>query len=173
MTNAIIPRPSLHRRKSTSEGRLLTFPPERHSELVRRPAGIIKVPGKLAPAKQNVTPPRLLLNVTIEKSLGPVHVVMSSENTVGDLIRAAVEMYVGEKRRPLLAHTDPRRFELHYSQFSLESLKMEEKLIKLGSRNFFLCSKRVEVECCCSKQAKKEAINDSLFALTKLMDILL
>lgn len=64
---------------------------------------------------------KLLMNVNIEKSLGPVKVVISPENTVGDLIKAAIEIYGKEKRRPLLDDTDPRCFELHYSQFSLQS----------------------------------------------------
>ena len=59
--------------------------------------------------------------MNIESSLGPVHVVMSSENTVNDLIKVAIEIYVKEKRRPLLEETDPKFFQLHYSQFSLES----------------------------------------------------
>lgn len=64
---------------------------------------------------------KLLLSVNIQNSLGPVHVVISPENTLGDLIRAAIEIYVKEKRRPLLITNDPRCYELHYSQFSLES----------------------------------------------------
>nr|DAD48665.1 TPA_asm: hypothetical protein HUJ06_018602 [Nelumbo nucifera] len=62
---------------------------------------------------------------------------MSPELTVGDLIAAAVRLYVKEGRRPFLPTTDPSAFDLHYSQFSLESLDREEKLITLGSRNFF------------------------------------
>ncbi|OVA17866.1 hypothetical protein BVC80_1835g262 [Macleaya cordata] len=82
---------------------------------------------------------KLLLNVTVQRSLGPIHVVMSLESTVGDLIAAVVRQYAKEGRRPSLRTTDPSDFNLHYSQFSLESLDREEKLIKLGSRNFFLC----------------------------------
>jgi hypothetical protein len=50
---------------------------------------------------------KLLLNVTIERSLGPVQVVISPEKTTGDLIKAALEIYAREKRRPLLPETDP------------------------------------------------------------------
>lgn len=52
-------------------------------------------------------------------------------------------------------------------------LKAEEKLINLGSRNFFMCSKpKTFVNSTnCSEQANKEA--NSLFPLTKLMDYLL
>lgn len=64
---------------------------------------------------------KLLLNVHIQNSLGPVHVVMLPENTVGDLIKAAIDIYVKEKRRPLLPSRDSRSYKLHYSQFSLDS----------------------------------------------------
>ncbi|XP_075102627.1 uncharacterized protein LOC142177526 [Nicotiana tabacum] len=109
---------------------------------------------------------KLLLNVNIQNSLGPVHVVISPENTVGDLITAAIEIYVKEKRRPLLISSDPRCYELHYSQFSLESLKTEEKLVNLGSRTFFLCPKP-------SNAVKAKATPRSPLRLTKLMDFVL
>ncbi|KAL3499477.1 hypothetical protein ACH5RR_038570 [Cinchona calisaya] len=113
---------------------------------------------------------KLLMNVTLQNSLGPVQVVMSPENTVEELVKAVVEIYVRDKRRPLLASGDPRSFELHYSQFCLEGLKPEEKLKTLGSRNFFLLQKpRNAVNSSCSEQAKA----DSSFPLIKLMDILL
>lgn len=65
-------------------------------------------------------PTKLLLNVNVQNGLGPVQVVMSPENTVGDLIKAVLELYVKEKRRPLLPSTEPHFFELHYSPFVLE-----------------------------------------------------
>ncbi|XP_062030360.1 uncharacterized protein At4g22758-like [Rosa rugosa] len=172
---------------AVSERTLQTFPPERRTNLVRRPGGLISVPGRLLKAPETRLEnsqyrlTKLLLNVTIERSLGPVHVLMSPENTVSDLIKSAVEIYVKEKRRPLVKETDPHRFELHYSQFSLESLKEDQKLIKLGSRNFFLCSKASDSDALlsssvvnpsnCSKEAKKEI--NSPFPLIKFMDFLL
>lgn len=114
------------RHRSMSD-RSQTFRPERYSDLVRRPEGFISVPRKLPSiTKENDhggshKPTKLLLKVNIERSLGPVHVFMSPEKTVGDLVKTAVEIYVKEKRRPLLKETDPDCFELHYSQFSLES----------------------------------------------------
>ncbi|CAL5352661.1 unnamed protein product [Camellia sinensis] len=116
---------------------------------------------------------KLLLNVTIQRSLGAVQVIMSPESTVGDLIAAAMRQYVKEGRRPILSSTDSSSYGLHYSQFSLESLDRDERLMELGSRNFFLCptsggggSSRSgssgSVECgvatsstSCSKQAEK------------------
>lgn len=66
-------------------------------------------------------PMKLLLNVTVLQSPGPIQVVMSPENTVADLVRAAVEAFIREGRRPPLPFSDPKAFELHYSQYSLES----------------------------------------------------
>ncbi|XP_008803998.1 uncharacterized protein At4g22758-like [Phoenix dactylifera] len=107
--------------------------PENHRNLPRRP----EINGGVA--GQRLT--KVLLNLTIEGSVGPVLLVMSLENTVADIVRAAVETYAKQGRRPLLPHTDPKAFNLHYSQYSLEILNPEEKLIALGSRNFFLYSK--------------------------------
>ncbi|KAL5817690.1 hypothetical protein ACOSQ3_026068 [Xanthoceras sorbifolium] len=169
-------------RVSTSNERsrsLQVFPPERNTDLVRRRGGLITVPGKLTPrpaaenggSTQKLT--KLLLNVNIERSLGPVQVVTSTEKRVSDLIKAAVEIYVKEKRRPLLKENDYNSFQLHYSQYSLESLKADEKLINLGSRNFFLCSKpsSSSVNSSCSEEANLTIT--SPFPLTKLMDFLL
>lgn len=119
---------------------------------------------------------KLLLNVTIQGSLGAIQVIMSSDNTVGDLIAAAVKQYVKEGRRPILASSDPSRFDLHYSQFSLESLDREEKLMSLGSRNFFLCTKRTVTDggastASCSKEADK--VSKSGIPWLKFIDFML
>ncbi|GKV38144.1 hypothetical protein SLEP1_g46087 [Rubroshorea leprosula] len=126
----MIARSSSRRRSPDNDSfPLQMFPPERHTGLVRRQGGLISVPKALASlpslvpvndgTDQKMT--KLLLKVNIERSLGPVHVVLSAEKTVSDLIKAATEIYVTEKRRPLLTESDRRTFELHYSQFSLES----------------------------------------------------
>lgn len=93
--------------------------PESHPELLRRRGAASGNPISIENGSPRLT--KLLLNVTIQRSLGPVHVVMSPESTVADLTKAALEMYVKEGRRPLLAETDPESFELHYSPFSLDS----------------------------------------------------
>ncbi|KAI3843022.1 hypothetical protein MKW92_009422 [Papaver armeniacum] len=119
---------------------------------------------------------KLLLNVTIERSLGPVHVITSSEKSVEELIKSALEIYVKEKRRPLLIETNPSSFELHYSQFCLESLNPAEKLISLGSRNFFLCLKPTVIvkPVSCSNEANQKGANkSSYFMWTRFMDFLL
>ncbi|KAJ4827360.1 hypothetical protein Tsubulata_014948 [Turnera subulata] len=122
---------------------------------------------------------KLLLNVTVQGSVGAVQVLMSPEATVGDLIGAAVRQYRKEGRRPIL-DADPSAVDLHYSQFSLESLDREEKLMELGSRNFFLCLKRSAVDGgvvgsltaspSCSKEAEK--VTKGGFPWLKFMDFL-
>lgn len=126
---------------------------------------------------------KLLLNVTIQGSVGAVQVVMSPESTVGDLVAAAVRQYEKEGRRPIFPSVDPSRFDLHYSQFSLESLDREERLMALGSRNFFLCPKKSAADGgssaggittssgSCSKQAEKASKTG--FSWLKFMDSLL
>jgi len=80
-------------------------------------------------------PPKLLLKVTIMGSLGPVQVVMTTESTVGDLVAAAVNQYIKEGRRPILPSNDPSQFDLHYSQFTLESnLPSPKNLILLNGK---------------------------------------
>ncbi|KAL2511139.1 hypothetical protein Adt_16739 [Abeliophyllum distichum] len=125
---------------------------------------------------------KLLLHVTIQRSLGAVHVLMSPDATVDDLITAALRQYAKEGRRPIISSADSSSFDLHYSQFSLESLDRKEKLMELGSRNFFLCPKRAEAapesgsaavsmaaSTSCSKEADDKAIKKWLPWL-KFMD---
>ncbi|KZV42625.1 hypothetical protein F511_32888 [Dorcoceras hygrometricum] len=97
---------------------------------------------------------KLLLNVTVQRSLGPVQVLIPPEATVEDLISATLHQYAKEARRPVLSSTDAPGFDLHYSQFSLESLDRGAKLLELGSRNFFLCPKTTS-NSSCSKEAER------------------
>lgn len=125
--------------------------------------------GVVSPTSEEMKPKKLtkvLLNVTIQGSVGIVHVIINPELTVKDLISAAVKQYVKEGRRPMISCSNFDDFDLHYSQFSLESLEREEKIAELGSRNFFLCKKKQEVAetaassssmSSCSKQAEKAA----------------
>ncbi|EXB37423.1 hypothetical protein L484_003293 [Morus notabilis] len=126
---------------------------------------------------------KLLLNVTIQGSLGAVQVVMTPESTVGDLVAAALCQYVKEGRRPIFPTVEPSRFNLHYSQFSLECLDREEQVVELGSRNFFLCATTMgggsdsggggtAPSSSCATQADK-AVTRSGFNWLKFMDFML
>ncbi|CAK9173142.1 unnamed protein product [Ilex paraguariensis] len=148
-------------------------------ELVRNRPGIIEISQRrltqMNSSRSGIMSQRLtklLLRVNIQNSLGSIQVVMSPENTVRDLMKSAMATHVKEKRRPLLSETDTRCSELHYSPFSLESLNPEEKLINLGSRNFFLCLKpNNAANSSCFQEVKEEA--KSPIPLTYFMDFLL
>lgn len=119
---------------------------------------------------------KLLLNVTIQRSPGPVQVLISPESTVHDLIAAAVRQYSKEGRRPALCSTDFSDYDLHYSQFSLASLDRAEKLLALGTRNFFLCPKKLGSDLTSSSsRCKKEAQTEISIDLPwpKFMDFML
>ncbi|TMW83299.1 hypothetical protein EJD97_002197 [Solanum chilense] len=118
---------------------------------------------------------KLLLNVTIQRSPGPVQVLISPESTVHDLIATAVRQYSKEGRRPALCSTDLFDYDLHYSQFSLASLDRAEKLVALGTRNFFLCPKKLGAETSSSSRCKKEAQTEISVDLPwpKFMDFML
>lgn len=64
---------------------------------------------------------KLLLNVTIQRTLGAVQLLISPEATVEDLIAATLRQYSKEGRRSILPSTEASGYDLHYSQFSLES----------------------------------------------------
>ncbi|XP_068661172.1 uncharacterized protein At4g22758-like [Aristolochia californica] len=141
---------------------------------LRSAPGVVLFPS--SPSPGNLVPrlTKVLVNVTVKGSLGPVHVVMSLESTVGDLIAAAVRQYAKDGRRPLIPTAVPDAFNLHYSTFSLESLDRNEQLIALGSRNFFLCPKPAQAAVgtsSCSREAEK-APTDT-FSWTKIMRFLL
>lgn len=88
---------------------------------------------------------KLLLNVTIQRSTGALHLLIPPDSSVDDLIAAALRQYLKEGRRPVLPSTSAADYGLHYSQFSLESLDRKEKVAALGSRNFFLCPENTTV----------------------------
>ncbi|XWS68976.1 hypothetical protein CRYUN_Cryun04dG0140000 [Craigia yunnanensis] len=124
----MVPR-SPNSRRLSSDRLLSASETQHHSGFILQRGGLIvdrwltMLPSLRIPVNdgsQRLT--KFLLNVNIEKSLRPVHIVMSSDKTVNGLIKAAIEICVKEKRRPLLEETDPKFFELHYSEFSLERL---------------------------------------------------
>ncbi|XP_074588369.1 uncharacterized protein LOC141844234 [Curcuma longa] len=155
-------------------------PPTEHRQMRRPKTQPELLTRGAATSSPSPSPPRVpakvLVNVAVQRSLGPVQVVASTDWSVGDLAAAALGRYDREGRRPPLPASDPSAFELHYSQFSLECLNPEEKLINLGSRNFFLCLKpappvpetaesnsssgsgaAAAAAASCSKQAEKES----------------
>ncbi|RRT35798.1 hypothetical protein B296_00049818 [Ensete ventricosum] len=132
---------SFHGRTTT----LTAFPLDRRQ--IRRPKTQpdLMPRGRSGAGEERRLPEKVLVNVSVQRSLGPVQVLASAEWSVGDLVAATVRLYVKEGRRPPIPMAEPSAFGLHYSQFSLEGLDPEEKLMALGSRNFFLCLNPVPV----------------------------
>ncbi|KAJ6927608.1 hypothetical protein NC651_011596 [Populus alba x Populus x berolinensis] len=170
------------------------IPAEIPEARIRRPKTLPDLlAGRNLPATAPEVRPKLtkvLLNVTVQGSVGAVQVLMSPESTVGELISAAIQQYKKEGRRPIIANDS--RFDLHYSQFSLESLDREEKVMALGSRNFFLCQKKSGTDgascssgsggltttssASCSKELEKEVAKSNgvgIHPWLKFMDFLL
>lgn len=83
-------------------------------------------------------PPKVLLKVAVQRSLSPVQLLMTPESTVGDLIVAALRQYVKESRRPILPANTASEFDLHYSQFSLESRSQQSHAIFQNNLMFHL-----------------------------------
>ncbi|EPS60596.1 hypothetical protein M569_14207, partial [Genlisea aurea] len=112
------------------------------AEMLQRPRTFPNLSRSVADYEVIFTPPpkltKILLNMTVQRSHTAVKLVISPEATVEQLISATLRQYQ-ESLLPALPSTDSSSFNLHYSQFSLESLDREETVMNLGSRNFFLC----------------------------------
>ncbi|XP_073290667.1 uncharacterized protein [Primulina huaijiensis] len=156
---------SFHGRRDGVEADILPRP-RTVPDLLAGRRNIEKTPDEAVALVRPLKLTKLLLNVTVQRSLGPVQMLIPPEATVEDLIAATLRQYAKEARRPVLS-TDAPSFDLHYSQFSLESLDRDAKLSELGSRNFFLCTKPVASSAAesggtattsnsnCSKEAEK------------------
>jgi len=116
--------------------------PRTHPELLNRDDHPVLMNNKKmnTPVDQGLSANKLLVNVTVAQSSGPLRLLLSSDAAVEDVIKATLLLYAKEGRKPLLSN-DPTSFGLHYSQFSIDCLNPTDKIKDLGSRNFFLCSK--------------------------------
>lgn len=80
---------------------------------------------------------RILVNITVEGSTGPIRVIVRKGDTVSDLIKVTIDNYAKEGRHPVL-DSDTNMFELHVSNFSMECLNRSVPVGELGTRTFFL-----------------------------------
>ncbi|KAK7346659.1 hypothetical protein VNO80_21182 [Phaseolus coccineus] len=156
-----------HRRKFSGKDPTSSQRREKHSNGVGGFALTLKIPVNSSECFPR--PSKVLVNVSMEKCVGAVQVVISLEDTVADLIKAALASYKKEKRRPFLKNNDSKCYDLHYSSFALQSLKVDEKLMNLGSRNFFLCSKPMSS----SYSEKDNMVIDSAFPWMVFVPLLL
>lgn len=120
--------------------------PKTHPELLNRdPAPVLMNNTKMNTPVEALSVNKLLVNVAVEQSTGPLRLLLSKDATVEDVIKATLLLYAKEGRKPLLSN-NPTSFGLHYSQFCIDCLNLADKVKDLGSRNFFLCSKPKEKE---------------------------
>ncbi|KAB1217106.1 hypothetical protein CJ030_MR4G021215 [Morella rubra] len=81
---------------------------------------------------------KVVVNVTVEGSPGPVRTLVKLGATVEETIKVVVDKYSEERRTPKLDRDALCSFELHHSHFSLTSLDKSELLGDVGSRSFYL-----------------------------------
>ncbi|XP_050226432.1 uncharacterized protein At4g22758 [Mercurialis annua] len=81
---------------------------------------------------------KVVVNVTVEGSPGPVRTMVKLGSTVEDTIKVVVDKYSEEGRTPKLGNDSSSSYELHHSYFSLQCLDKSELIGDIGSRSFFL-----------------------------------
>lgn len=81
---------------------------------------------------------KVVVNVTVEGSPGPVRTMVKLGSSVDEAIRLVVNKYSEEGRSPQLDKEAASTFELHYSHFSLQSLNKSDMIGEAGSRSFYL-----------------------------------
>ena len=64
---------------------------------------------------------KVVVNVTVEGSPGPIRAMVKLGSSVGETIRLVIDKYSEEGRSPLVDKDSALTFELHHSHFSLES----------------------------------------------------
>ncbi|MBA0689655.1 hypothetical protein Goari_007374 [Gossypium aridum] len=79
---------------------------------------------------------KVVINVSVEGSPGPVRTMVKLGSSVEDTIKLVVDKYVEEGRTPKLDCNSG--LELHHSYFSLQSLDKSQLMGDAGSRSFYL-----------------------------------
>ncbi|KAM0935240.1 hypothetical protein DsansV1_C29g0209731 [Dioscorea sansibarensis] len=81
---------------------------------------------------------KVVVNVTVEGSPGPVQAMVRLGASVEEAIGVVLDRYGREGRTPKLDPSATSSFQLHHSHFSLHSLDKNEKIGDVGSRSFYL-----------------------------------
>ncbi|XP_077242989.1 PPR containing protein [Tasmannia lanceolata] len=106
--------------------------------------------------------PKVVVNVTVEGSPGPVRTMVRLGQSVDETIKNVIDKYRDEGRSPRLDRDIGSCFELHHSYFSLESLNKTDRIGDLGTRSFFLrksCSINRERDVEEDEGRKEELVN--------------
>ncbi|KAJ0683416.1 hypothetical protein HanPI659440_Chr16g0658041 [Helianthus annuus] len=83
---------------------------------------------------------RILINVTVVGSAGPIRFVVNEGEVVADVIDTALKLYAREGRLPVLG-SNYNEFVLYCPVAGTEALKTWETIGSVGVRNFMLCKK--------------------------------
>ncbi|CAI8589203.1 unnamed protein product [Vicia faba] len=81
---------------------------------------------------------KVVVNVTVEGSTGPVRTMVKLGSTVEHTIKHVVDKYREEGRSPKIDSNVPSSFQLHLSYFSLQGLDKSEVIGDVNSRNFYM-----------------------------------
>lgn len=81
---------------------------------------------------------KVVVNVTVEGSAGPVKAMVRLGSTIREAIAAVLERYDREGRSPRLDPASAGSFQLHHSHFCLQSLNKDDKIGDVGGRKFYL-----------------------------------
>ncbi|XP_059290241.1 uncharacterized protein At4g22758-like [Lycium ferocissimum] len=81
---------------------------------------------------------KVVVDVTVEGSPGPVRTMVKLGSSVDETIRLVVDKYSEEGRTPRLDKNSDSSFQLYQSYFSLQSLSNTDVIGDVGSRSFYL-----------------------------------
>lgn len=81
---------------------------------------------------------KVVVNVTVEGSPGPVRTMVKLGSSVDETIRLVIDKYSEEGRTPRLDKNADSSFQLYHSYFSLQSLSNTDVIGDVGSRSFYL-----------------------------------
>ncbi|EPS59723.1 hypothetical protein M569_15083, partial [Genlisea aurea] len=81
---------------------------------------------------------KVVVNVTVEGSPGPIRTLVKLGANVDETIKLVMKKYKEEGRRPKLDTDAASFYELHSSNYSLESLNRSDLIGDAGSRSFYL-----------------------------------
>ncbi|XP_029154094.1 uncharacterized protein At4g22758 isoform X2 [Arachis hypogaea] len=129
-----------------SEGSL--FRPQTFSEAFVSSPSLFASSPILVPNKRYEKEAKVVVNVTVEGSPGPVRTMVKLGSSVDDTIKRVIDIYREEGRSPSLDLDAPSStFQLHQSHFSLQidfvasclvGLDKSELIGDVGSRSFYL-----------------------------------
>ncbi|KAG6579447.1 hypothetical protein SDJN03_23895, partial [Cucurbita argyrosperma subsp. sororia] len=122
---------------SEKEGEeVIIFRPHTFSEALASSPLLIPSPAQIVEGYKKDA--KVVINVTVEGSPGPVRAMVKLGSSVEETIKLVVAKYSEEGRTPKLERDSASSYELHHSYFSLRSLDRAEIIGEIGSRSFYL-----------------------------------